>query len=100
MKHVNLMVLSDHGHARLVSDRKRRLVNVTAALNRADVQHVLTSGATVSVWPKDGKDDQVRDRHIYIYRHIVCGMGLGVTTGPGRGQGIGGIPISYVYYKK
>lgn len=53
---VNVMIYSDHGMAELSTSR---IINITGVIDQADVKYVLDIGATVNIWPAEGKLEKV-----------------------------------------
>ncbi|KAJ8311296.1 hypothetical protein KUTeg_011148 [Tegillarca granosa] len=49
---VNVMIFSDHGMAELFQSH---VINITGNIDIADVHVLLDRGATVNIWPKEGK---------------------------------------------
>ncbi|KAJ8307573.1 hypothetical protein KUTeg_015657 [Tegillarca granosa] len=49
---VNVMIFSDHG---MTEVSQSHVINITGSIDMADVNVLLDRGATVNIWPKEGK---------------------------------------------
>ncbi|KAJ8306811.1 hypothetical protein KUTeg_014895 [Tegillarca granosa] len=69
---VNVMIFSDHGMAEISTSR---IINITGSINMADVNLILDIGATVNIWPAEGKLEKVyqdlkkmNNQHLRVFK--------------------------------
>ncbi|XP_064595339.1 glycerophosphocholine cholinephosphodiesterase ENPP6-like [Liolophura sinensis] len=64
---VDIIIMSDHGMTDVSPERVVRIENY---VNASDVQRFLEYGAFMSIWPKDGKLDEVYNSLVNASKHM------------------------------